>query len=350
MEKMRTSRRNFLKLAALGAMGPVFASRSGWLRRIPRPLKPPKLRPGDTVALINPAGAVFDSEDIEVVKERLAALGLKSKVGRHALERYGNFAGRDRDRAADINAAFADPQIKALLAIRGGSGCARILPLLDYDLIRKHPKIVVGYSDITALLLALNAKTGLVTFHGPVGISTWNEFTVSYFKRVLMEGKVVELRNPIPDSSGLVPTDFRIRTVTPGKARGILLGGNLSVLVGLVGTPYLPDFKGAILFLEDVDELWYRLDRMISQLKLAGILDKLSGFVFGQCRNCSPGKGYGSLSFEDILNDQIKPLKIPAFAGAAIGHIKNKFTLPVGAEVEIDANAGIIRLTEPAVV
>jgi len=349
MAKKSASRREFLRLLGLSALVPVAAKGSGLTLSFKTKLKPPALRPGDTVALVNPAGAVFDSDDIAVVQERLAALGFKTKVGRHALARYGYLAGTDQERAEDLNQAFADENVKGIIAIRGGWGCARMLPYLDYRLIRKHPKVVMGYSDVTALLLALQAKCDLVTFHGPVGLSTWNEFSVNYFREVVMEGKTPLMQNPEPPQDELVATDYRIRTVTPGKARGKLLGGNLSVLTALIGTPYLPDFKGAILFLEEVEEEWYRVDRMLTQLKLAGLLEKLVGFVFGKCTRCSPGEGYGSLSFEDLLNDHIKPLGIPVFTGAMIGHLKNKFTVPLGVEAEIDATAGTIKLMETAV-
>jgi muramoyltetrapeptide carboxypeptidase len=313
-------------------------------------IKPRRLKPGDTVGLINPAGATFETQDIAIVKESLAALDLKSKMGKHALDRYGYLGGTDEVRAEDVNEMFSDKEVNAIICIRGGWGCNRILPLLDYDVIKKNPKIICGYSDITSLLVALYAKTGLLTFHGPVGGSTWNQFSLNYFKKILFDGEAVTMENPKTIGDNLALTKDRIQTITKGKAKGRLVGGNLSVLTAMVGSQYLPNWKNHILFLEETDENIYRIDRMLTQLKLAGILQQLSGFVFGKCTKCNPGEGYGSLTLEEVFNDHIKPLGIPAYAGAMIGHIENKFTVPVGCEAEIDAEAGTIRMLEAAAI
>ncbi|MBM4161126.1 MAG: LD-carboxypeptidase [Ignavibacteria bacterium] len=312
-------------------------------------LKPRRLQPGDTVGLVNPAGATFQTVDIEIIKESLQALGLQVLPGDHVLDRYGYLAGKDSDRAEDVNRMFADPSVKALLCVRGGWGSNRILPLLDYECIRKNPKIIMGYSDATSLLVALYAECGLVTFHGPVGISTWNSFSTDYVKRILMEGESAILRNPATPGDTLAQTKDRIEVITPGRARGRCVGGNLSVLASMIGSPYLPDWEHHILFLEETDEQIYRVDRMLTQLKLAGILGKLAGVVFGKCTNCGPGEGYGSLTLEEVFRDHIKPLGVPAWSGAMIGHIENKFTIPIGIEVEIDAQQGTIQMLEPAV-
>jgi muramoyltetrapeptide carboxypeptidase len=269
--------------------------------------------------------------------------------GEHLLSRYGYLAGRDEERAADVNAMFDDSSIDALLAVRGGWGCSRLLPLLDYKTIARNPKVVVGYSDITALLLAVYARTGLVTFHGPDGISTWNEFSVAHFRRVLFDGEAITMENPAVTGEQLAQRNDRVETITGGMAEGPLLGGNLSVLAGMVGSPYLPEWDGAILFLEDVGEDIYRVDRMLTQLKLAGILEKIAGFVFGKCTDCGPGVGYGSLTLPEVFADHIAPLGIPSWYGAMIGHIKDKFTVPLGVRAEIDADRGTIRLLESAV-
>ncbi|MBT8071025.1 MAG: LD-carboxypeptidase, partial [Gammaproteobacteria bacterium] len=205
------------------------------------------------------------------------------------------------------------------------------------------------YSDITSLLLALNAKTGLVTFHGPVGVSTWNNYTTDFVKRLLFNAEVVSMENPRDTGDNLAQTKDRVLTIHGGKATGKLLGGNLSVLAAMVGSDYLPDFKYNILFLEEVGEDIYRVDRMLTQLKLAGILQQISGFVFGKCNDCGPGKGYGSNTLVELFDDHIKPLGIPAWYGAMIGHIENKFTVPLGIETEIDADSGLIKMLEPAV-
>jgi muramoyltetrapeptide carboxypeptidase len=312
-------------------------------------LKPPRLRQGDTVGLVIASSAQYDPFEIDILLDALRSLDLVPRLGRHVGDRRGHLAGRDEDRAADLNAMFADPQVRAIHCIRGGSGAARILPLLDYPLIARHPKPLVGYSDVTALLLAIHARTGLVTFHGPNGSSEWNPTNVDYLRRVMVDAEQVNFVNPQERQEAIVQTRHRIRPITTGVTRGRLLGGNLTVLTALMGSDYLPEFRDAILFLEDVDEAPYRIDRMLTQLKLAGVLGRIRGFVWGTCTRCNPGEGFGSLTITDILDDHIKPLGIPAYQGAMIGHINRQFTLPVGIEVEIDAAAGSIRMLEAAV-
>lgn len=311
--------------------------------------KPARLKPGDTVGLVNPAGATFVRSDIDVVEESLAALGLKTVRAAHLLDRYGYLAGPDAARADDITTMFRDDGVDGIVAVRGGWGCNRILPLLDYDLIAGHPKVLMGYSDITSLLVALYARAGLVTFHGPVGTSTWNSFSVNHVKALLFDGVAETLCNPTDKGDNLAPTRDRVVTIHGGKARGRLVGGNLSVLSSMIGSSFLPPWEETILFLEETDEPVYRIDRMLTQLNLAGVLSAIKGFVFGKCTNCTPGEGYGSLTFEDVLADHIAPLGIPAWYGAMIGHIEDKFTIPVGVTAEIDADAGCIHLLEPAV-
>ncbi len=313
-------------------------------------VKPRRLRPGDLVALINPAGATAHRVEVQIVTESLQALGLKVKQADHLMDRYGYLAGTDAERAADVNAQFADPSVAGVVAVRGGWGCARILPLLDFDAIAENPKVLVGYSDVTALLLAVHSITGLVTFHGPVGLGPWNRFTVDYFKRILFDGEPVLYSNPTAVGDNLTQVTDRVQTISPGKARGPLLGGNLTVLSAIVGSRYLPDWDGAILFLEDINEYIYRIDRMLTQLQLAGVLDRISGLIFGKCTDCEPGEGgYGSLTLDQVFDDHIRPLEVPAYQGAMIGHIRDKFTLPEGIPVEIDADKGTIQLLEPPV-
>lgn len=316
-------------------------------------LKPKRLSPGNTVALVSPASATFNLVDLQIARESLEALGFKVQVGEHMLERHGYLAGSDKARADDINKAFADKSVAAVHAIRGGWGSSRLLPYLDYDSIRRNPKVLIGYSDITALHLAINGKTGLTTFHGPIGLGRWDTWSLDYYKRVLMNGEAVTYTNKQginPDRNSLVQTEFRVQTITPGQARGRLLGGNLTVLTTILGSPYLPDWENAILFCEDVSEDYYRIDRMLTQLKLANVLGKIKGFVFGGCSECGPGNGnFGALTLGEIFDDHIKPLGVPAWQGAMIGHAQPQWTLAEGIEVEIDATAGTIKMSEPAV-
>ncbi len=344
---MKCDRRSFLALAGMSSL--VGAGQGGKLWAGTSPLKPARLREGNTLALVNPAGATAHRVDIDIVTESMNALGLRVKLGEHVLSRYGYLAGSDEERAADLMAQFADDSVDGILAMRGGWGCARILSRLDFDVIRQNPKLLIGYSDVTALLLAVYAKTGLITFHGPLGLGPWNSFSVDYFKRVLFQGEAVTMSNPKIRGDNLTQVADRVQTIHGGKARGRLLGGNLTVLTAIIGSDFLPSWEGAILFLEDIEEAVYRIDRMLTQLKLAGVLDRISGFVFGKCTRCLPGQSYGSLTLEQVFEDHIAPLRIPAWQGAMIGHVAHKFTVPVGLEAEIDAGEGTIQLLESAV-
>jgi len=303
------------------------------------PVLPARLQPRDLVALVNPASARHTIIPTEIMAEAIEALGLRTQRGANYYARRGYMAGSDEERAADINAAFADPEVRAIWAT-GGWGSARTLPLLDFDLIRRNPKVLVGYSDATALLNAVHSQTGLVTFHGPFPQA---RVTADYQRSLLLDGKDATLRNPQEISADeTVVTQHRIRTIRGGTARGRLIGGNLTVLSAIVGSGYLPDFDGAILFLEDVNEAVYRVDRMLTQLRLAGILDKISGFVFGNCTECDPSSSYGSLTLEEAIRDHVEPLGVPAWMGAMFGHIPEQFTLPIGVEASIDADSGTI--------
>ena len=300
------------------------------------------LKRGDTIAMIAPAGAVFNRSYIPKFKAALEEMGFKVVRGKTLDEREGYLAGNDELRAQEINEMFANPEINGMIAMRGGWGCARMLHLIDYNTIRNNPKVLMGYSDLTSLLTAIYARTGLITFHGPVGYSTWNEFSNAYVRKVLMQNREnVVFRNPSGNA------DFY--TIKAGVSEGELIGGNLTVLTGIMGSSYLPDWKGKILFLEETREEVYRVDRMMTQLKLAGVLDGLSGFVFGKCLHCEPEEPENSFDLKEVLDHHIKPLGIPAMYGTMIGHILNKFTLPVGIKASIDAQAGAIELLEPSV-
>jgi muramoyltetrapeptide carboxypeptidase len=338
-------------LAVMPAAGAALSSRQQAGQKLPQPLLPRRLAAGDTVAIVAPASATFQTNDLAIAQESLQALGLKVRIGEHVLARHGYLAGADKDRAADINRFFADDSVKAVLPIRGGWGSSRVLAYLDYDSIRRNPKVVVGFSDITALHLAIQAKTGLVTFHGPNGMGRWDAWSLDYFKRVLFAGEPVTMENPksLSERNALTQTEHRVQTLRPGTARGRLIGGNLTVLTAIMGSPYVPSFDGAVLFLEDVGEDLYRIDRMFTQLKLAGVLERIRGFLFGTCAECGPGEGFASLTLEEILADHIKPFGIPAWFGAMIGHQAPQWTVPVGVDAEIDATRGTIRILGPAV-
>lgn len=314
-------------------------------------LRAPRLRSGDLVALVAPATVTYERQTLQMAVESLQALGLRVRVGTHVLSRYGYFAGTDEARAADINAAFADPAVRGVVALRGGWGSARTLAHIDFDALRAHPKILMGYSDITSLLNAAYAKTGVVVFHGPMGASPWGEFATTEFKRIVFDAERPLMRNPQLKKGTLAVREHRTGTISGGRARGRLVGGNLTVFSGLIGTPYFPDPQGAILFLEEVGEYIYRCDRMLTQLALAGVFAKASGVVFGSFKDCrvAPG-GYGSFALEDIFEQHLGKSGKPTFFGAMFGHESQTRTIPIGARALVDADAGTLELLESAVV
>ena len=340
------NKRSFLKsLSLLAASSPMLAfdfSRSSSAN----PLLPIALLRGQTVGIISPSAASADRMEYTFAKEAMEAMGLKVKVGSNFKNRFGHLAGTDEERAADFNAMFADPEVKAIICLRGGSGAARILPLIDYEQVKANPKPLLGYSDITALHCALQSQTGLISFHGPNGSGSWNSFHANQFQQLFFEQKLLSFKNEVTKGDDLVAKGNRIQTLTKGTVEGKILGGNLTVLTALSGSIYYPDFQDAILFIEDVGEDPYRIDRMMSTLKLNGTLGKIKGFVFGQCSDCKPGSGYGAFTVDQIMDQYIIPLNIPAYIGAMIGHISKQFIIPVGARVRLNADQGSITLLE----
>ncbi|MDB5672440.1 MAG: LD-carboxypeptidase [Alphaproteobacteria bacterium] len=313
------------------------------------PVKPPRLHPGDTIGLVAPAMFSDDMVEVDAVKSTIAAMGLVPKVGRYVTARYGYLAGTDRQRAEDINAMYADEAVRAVFAVHGGWGSARLLPFLDWEVIRRNPKLLIGFSDVTALHLAFAARAGFSTIHGPNAANGWSEISWNSFWRLAFTAETPLFRNP-DTVDPLAPERWRTSTIRPGKAAGRLIGGNLSVLTSLVGTPWLPDFDGAILFLEETGEAEYRVDRMLTQLGLAGLLARVAGIVFGQCTRCaSTAPAYSGFTVAQLLDQHLAPLGVPAFQGANVGHVANQFCLPIGARVEIDAAAATIRILDPIV-
>lgn len=338
---MSINRKDFLKLSSLTALGGFVSidNNSSESGSIPELIKPPRLKEGATLGLVAPASPIYDPAQFDEMLVTLEGLGYNLKLGEHVRDRNGYLAGKDEDRAQDLMDMFTDDSVDGILCVRGGWGCNRILPLLDFKVIKKNPKVFAGFSDITSLHMAILKKTGLITFHGPVGKSEWNSFTLNSWNKVVKAGS--EFRYTIPED------DVNNFTITKGKATGKLLGGNLSVLVSLIGSDYLPDFKDAILYLEDVGEDVYRIDRMLTQLKLSGILDEINGFVFGKCTDCDAGSN--SLSLKEVFADHISLLDIPAFYGAMISHESKNVTLPVGVQAGISAEDKTIQLLETGV-
>jgi muramoyltetrapeptide carboxypeptidase len=305
-------------------------------------LKPPALKKGDVIGIVSPASSPDDFTRIEQGVKYLESLGYRVKLGKHIFKRYGYLSSTDDERADDLNEMFADEKVKAIICVRGGYGTPRLLDKVDYNLIKKKPKIFVGYSDITALQLAIFKKTGLVTFSGPmlaVDIySNFDGFAEDFFWRILTSReKKIEIKNP---------NGVELNTLKSGKATGTLLGGNLSLIASIMGTKYQPSFNGSVLVIEDIGEEPYRIDRYLSQLKNSGVLYKINACILGQFTDCAPKEPEKSLTLEQIFNDYLGNLKIPVISNLSYGHIPQKLTLPLGARVRVDAKRQKITIIE----
>jgi muramoyltetrapeptide carboxypeptidase len=315
-------------------------------------IKPRALQPGDTIGLITPATYVSDPDALITAERTVEYFKLKPQFGRNVRKRTGYLGGTVEERLHDLHEMFRDDDVKGVFAIRGGYGSGQLLDGIDYDLIRRNPKIFVGYSDITTLHLAIQKRTGLVTFHGPVALSGFSDYTVEHFRRALFETKPLgTLSNP-PETNLLRP-EHTYRTIRPGTASGRLIGGNLSLIAATMGTPFEIDTRGRILFLEDVGEQPYSIDRMLTQLRLAGKLQAAAGIVFGECSECVPREFQPSfastLSLGEVLDDILGKLKIPVFTGLTIGHTKDQLTLPIGVMASMDAEGGTLTIEEAGV-
>jgi len=316
----------------------------------PTILRPPRLAPGARVALVAPAGPLLERDDLIRGVALAEALGFAPELGAHAAKRHGYLAGRDEERLADLQHALADPRIDAVWCLRGGYGVTRILDRLDMAPLRTRPKALVGFSDITALLLAAHASAGLVTFHGPVARRPMTAFTRRGFERALASPEAAGLLETLPVPQGvLVPTENRIATITDGVAAGRLIGGNLSLLHCLIGTPWFPRLEGAILFLEDVSEKLYAVDRMLAHLRSIGAFTNLAGVAIGRFTDLTRGGADGALGLDEVLATYFGPLRVPVAAGFPIGHLDDQWTLPIGVEAELDATQGRLSLLEAAV-
>ena len=313
--------------------------------------KPKRLMPGQTVGIIAPASSVPEFESIEMASDIVRSLGFEVRKGTNLYERTNYLAGDDRGRAEDVNTMFADDGVDAVFCLRGGYGTSRMLPYLDYETIGRNPKILLGYSDITALLNAIHKATGLVTFHGPIALQNFTDYTLGEYEKVLVEPSprtIIGQAPPFEGRAGRIDKTNRLTRIVGGKARGPLIGGNLSLLAAVHGTPYEPSYDGAILFLEDVAEAPYRVDRMLTQLWLAGTLQKVAGVAIGKFTE-TDGYDGNEFSIEDVLRMRFEPLGVPTLRGLMIGHVEDQTTVPLGVEAELDADAGTLTLLEPAV-
>lgn len=305
-----------------------------------------KLKFGDTLGFIAPSGAVRTEGAIERAVKETERMGFKVKLGESAGQKYGYLSGSDEVRARDINNMFADDEVDAIVCLRGGYGAMRILDQLDYEMIARHPKIFMGFSDITALHIALLNRCDLATFHGPMAAANWagsplDDFSRESMYRALMSTEPVgELRNP---------EGYLRQTVNPGQAEGQLVGGNLMLIASSLGTPWEIDTKGRIIFIEEVGERTYCVDRMLTQLRLAGKFEDCAGVVFGDFADCPVEYPEFGLTLEEIIRDVVAPSGKPIFTGLRCGHCTPKLTLPFGVKCRMDADECTLTVLESAV-
>ena len=348
------NRRHFANLISAFAIAPLtigtaLAKSTSRTKRAGK-IKPPALKRGDLVALFNPSGFADDAL-IERATVNLETLGFRVMHAAHLRASRGNTAGTIGQRLTDLHTLFGNREVRALWAARGGSGTAQILPYIDYGLVARNPKIVIGYSDLTSLLIALYAKSGLVTFHGPVASSGFTPFTVSQIEAILIEGRATHVMSTADEHAKRAVNEphFVQRVLNGGVAEGTLLGGNLSVLTSMVGTPYLPDTRNALLFLEEISEAPYRIDRMLTQLEQSGLHSKVRGAMLGVFVKCEPATGEESLVLSQALTDHFAARPIPSAYGLSFGHIASQWLLPIGVRARFDADARTVRLLESAV-
>jgi muramoyltetrapeptide carboxypeptidase len=323
------TRSGFLTSAV--ALGAVLTSAPAFPATL---VKPPMLKRGDRVGLVAPASPL-DPSEIDDGIAHLASFGLVPVLGKHVRAQDGYLAGSDAQRADDFNKMARDASIRAIVAMRGGYGTMRILDQLDYDAIRRDPKIVMGYSDITAILNAIATRSGVIAFHGPVAShgSSYSGIARAYFQRALMSAE------PLGTLHVAHP-----HVITPGRASGRLAGGNLTLAAALAGTPYAIPSRDTIFFFEETHEAPYRIDRMLTQLQLAGELRGVRAVLVGQCTYCTGDEPTPPAS--GVIGERVRALGCPAVSGAPIGHIATQWIVPVGAHAELDASEGTLTIPE----
>ncbi|WP_020537154.1 S66 peptidase family protein [Lewinella cohaerens] len=311
-------------------------------------LLPPRLRPGDQVGLITPASYIED-EGLEKAVKNIESLGLKPVLGKNIRADYGSLAGSDGQRLADFHQLFSNPEIKGVWCARGGYGCARLLPKVDFKMIRRNPKVFVGYSDVTALHIAIQRYAGLVTYHGPVGSSTLTDYTRQHLEKMLfspVDNYSIDLA-PLQKEKALEEEIYTTKIIRPGVAEGRLVGGNLTLLASALGTKYTPKLKNKILFMEDVGEKPYRIDRMLTSLRQAWPLSDLAGIAMGVFAGCERKSGSRSLSLLETIEDRLGDLDMPIIYGLSFGHVDDMCTLPMGIKARLDTTSKSITLLEP---
>ena len=349
------SKREFVKsLAVITALllapfsSSIAQQRRDWQSRPNSRIFPKRLKKGHLIGLVTPGGTIKPEQLFETI-EKLKSFGFRTYYKESVLSEYGYFAGTDQERAGELMHMFTNEKVDAILCVRGGYGSIRILDLLDYDQIQQNPKVLIGYSDITALLTSINERTGLITFHGPLGISSFNDFTYDSFERVLMKPRKQYIYPYKREANTGDNAEYDIYTISAGKAEGELTGGNISVLDSMIGSAYEPDFENKIVYLEEIEEQTYRVDKMLFHLLYATNLNKSAGIVLGVFADCNYNKEEPKLSLKQAVADLLMPLGIPVSYGLSFGHIATMITIPNGINASMNAKKNTLKLLEKAV-
>ncbi len=308
-------------------------------------IHPKRLKPGSVIGLITPASGLSNLNELKRVEHTIKYFGWSAKWGKN-VGKQSPYYDTINKRLDDLHAMFRDPEVDAVFTVQGGYGSSQLLDSIDYDLIRKNPKVFLGYSDITALHLAINKMCNMVTFHGPVAMSILTSYTIRHFRKAISNTEPIGLvTNPPPGGDESKP-NHKLRAIRPGIATGRLVGGNLAQISSLIGTRYEIDTRGAILFLEEIDEATYQIDRMLTQLRRAGKLDQAEGIILGEFVECDPLDNNWFRSLDEVLDNNLGGLKIPVLYGLTIGHTNDQLTLPLGVMATLNADAGALEITE----
>lgn len=311
-------------------------------------IKPNRLKKGDLIQLVTPASPCSE-EKIQKAISNLEGQGFRVKYSDAIRLRNGHLAGTDAERLADFHSAFRNKEVKAVWCVRGGYGCTRILPQLDYKLIRQNPKILIGYSDVTALLNAIYQRTGLVGFHGPVGATPFTEYNIQHLNATLLQAKSPQIITLSQKNLEKEDPSYQPAIIMGGKAIGSLVGGNLCLLASMAGTPFQVDFKGKLVFMEDVGEKPYRIDRMLTQLLQSSNLHLAKGIILGVFEDCLPKNEEFSMTLLETLKDRLANLNIPVLYGFSFGHIQNMCTFPIGIQAQLNVEKMEVTLLESGV-
>ena len=345
-------RRKFITTAlgtAATSLLPITISNTSYTPKNNNLLKGKQLKKGDTIGLVAPGYAV-SSEGLEHAKTTLRKMGFIPYHTERIIGNYGYFSNTDAERAADLNHMFANPNVDGILCARGGYGCTRIMQLIDYEIIKNNPKVFIGFSDITTLLNGFYTETGLVSFHGPVGTTLDNEYGISMLKQLVINPKEsVVIHNSDLTEEQKENTEYNRYVITPGNAKGVLVGGSLTLINALIGTPHEIDFTNKIVCIEDVEESPYRIDRMLTQLIEGKTFKNAAGLALGVFAGCETTNKTKTFTLKEVITERLQGLNIPTVYGMSFGHIPENFTFPIGIKAKLNTASMTLTILEKAV-